>query len=54
MNKPKDTALTEHIIDVKDQPLGRVASRIAVLLQGKETAAYDHRKSGDVKVIVKR
>lgn len=49
----KNTALTEHVIDVKDQPLGRVASKVAMLLQGKAQASYDHRKPGDVKVVIK-
>ncbi|MCL4404987.1 MAG: 50S ribosomal protein L13 [Patescibacteria group bacterium] len=49
----EDQALTEYVVDVKDQPLGRMASKIAVMLQGKNMASYDHRKPGDVKVIVK-
>ncbi len=44
---------TEHIIDAKNQPLGRLASKIALLLQGKGTAAYASRNEGDVKVVVK-
>ncbi len=51
--KKENATLTEHVIDVKDQPLGRVASKIAVLLQGKDKVTYSHQKSGDVKVIVK-
>jgi large subunit ribosomal protein L13 len=46
-------AKSEHIIDVKNQPLGRAASRIALLLQGKDKASYEQRKVGDAKVIVK-
>ncbi len=45
--------MTEHTIDVKNRPLGRVASRIATLLQGKESADYDHRNPGNVRVTVK-
>ena len=43
----------EHIVDVKGQPLGRVATKIASLLQGKGTAAYEPRKDGNIKVIIK-
>jgi large subunit ribosomal protein L13 len=46
-------AAAEHIIDVKNQPLGRVASRVASLLQGKTTAAYSQRKPGETKVVIK-
>lgn len=51
--KKEAPVLTEHVIDVKDQPLGRVASKVAVLLQGKLTPAYNHRLAGDVKVVIK-
>jgi large subunit ribosomal protein L13 len=43
----------EHVIDAKDQSLGRVAARVAVLLQGKDKAAYEPREIGDVRVVVK-
>ncbi|MBI2013886.1 MAG: 50S ribosomal protein L13 [Candidatus Colwellbacteria bacterium] len=43
----------EHIIDAKNETLGRLASKIAVLLQGKEKPTYDPKDAGDVKVIVK-
>ena len=46
-------AKSEHIIDVKGQPLGRAAAKIAVLLQGKDKTDYEQRKAGDAKVIVK-
>ncbi len=47
------TKTAEHIIDVKGQPLGRVAAKIAVLLQGKDRATYKQRELGGAKVIVK-
>ena len=43
----------EHIIDAKNQTLGRLATKIAVLLQGKDKASYDPSQIGDNKVIVK-
>ena len=43
----------EYIIDAKNQTLGRLATKIAVLLQGKEKATYEPRKIGGNTVIVK-
>lgn len=42
----------EHIINAENQTLGRLASKIAVILQGKLTAAYNPRLLGKDKVIV--
>ncbi len=43
----------EYHIDVKGRPLGRAASEIALILQGKKSPSYaPHRLSGD-KVYVK-
>lgn len=44
---------TEHVIDAQDQILGRLATQVATLLQGKDTAAYLPRLSGKNVVIVK-
>lgn len=44
--------MREYKINAENQPLGRLASKIALLLQGKDTPAYEPRLSGDVKVIV--
>lgn len=44
--------MKEYKIDAKNQTLGRLATQIAVLLQGKNTAQYAPNKSGDVRVIV--
>lgn len=47
------TKTMDHHIDVKGKPLGRAASEIAIILQGKKSATYaPHRLSGD-KVYVK-
>lgn len=43
----------EHVIDAKDKKLGRLASQIAVVLQGKIRAAYSPKDSGTDTVIVK-
>ncbi|MEX1014670.1 MAG: 50S ribosomal protein L13 [Candidatus Paceibacterota bacterium] len=43
----------EHIIDAKNKKLGRVASEIAILLQGKHDPSYDPRLASNNKVIVK-
>ena len=42
-----------YTIDAQNQTLGRLASRIAVILQGKTSAAYEPRLSGTDTVIVK-
>ena len=43
----------EHHIDAKNQTLGRLATKIAHLLQGKDSPNYEPRVIGDNKVIVK-
>ncbi len=45
--------MTEYIIDAKDMALGRLASKIALLLQGKDKPDYEGRKIGSNKVIIK-
>jgi len=50
--KSKDVKRSEHVIDATGQPLGRLASRIAILLMGKHKPTYTaHIDSGD-KVVV--
>lgn len=43
----------ERVIDAKNKKLGRLASEIAVILQGKLKPGYNQRLSGDEKVIVR-
>ena len=43
---------TTHTIDAANQSLGRVASRIAVLLRGKDQASYEPRIMTGAQVIV--
>ena len=45
--------MEEIIIDAKKQRLGRLAVKIATLLQNKESVNYEPRLEGDNKVIVK-
>jgi large subunit ribosomal protein L13 len=48
MNKPM-----EHEIDAKGKVLGRLASDIAHILQGKKSASYAKNRVSDDKVLVK-
>lgn len=43
----------DYTIDAKNKPLGRLASEIAVILQGKKSARYEPRLAGEDKVLVK-
>ena len=43
----------EYVIDAKGKRLGRLASEIAVILQGKKSAKYEPRLEGDDSVRVK-
>ena len=44
---------TTHEIDASSQSLGRIATRIATLLRGKDLPTYEPRLMPDVKVVVK-
>ncbi len=44
--------MEEIVLDAKNKPLGRLASEIALLLQGKNSPKYHPRLEGEVKVIV--
>jgi large subunit ribosomal protein L13 len=51
--KAKEVTRNWHLIDVKDQVLGRVATDIATRLMGKHKATYSaHMDSGDYVVVV--
>lgn len=43
----------EYHIDAKNKVLGRVASEIALILQGKKSATYERNRVSDDKVYVK-
>ncbi len=44
---------TEYVIDGEGQIVGRLATKIAAILQGKTSAAYEPRLSGTNRVVVK-
>lgn len=48
----KDQIRKEVIIDAKDQVIGRLASKVAFLLQGKASADYEPRKIGNTIVTI--
>lgn len=43
----------DHLIDAQGKALGRLASQIAVILQGKHKASYDPKEEGIDRVIIK-
>ena len=43
----------KYTIDAQGRPLGRVATEIALILQGKKNAAYERNKEGEDAVVVK-
>ena len=53
MAKPGDIAAAWHVVDAENQILGRMASRIAMILQGKHRPTYTpHVDTGDFVVVV--
>jgi large subunit ribosomal protein L13 len=53
MQKKEDVVRDWYVIDAKDIPLGRVASKAAVLLRGKHKATYTpHVDCGDNVIII--
>ena len=53
MPKPGEVAAQWHVVDATDQVLGRLASRIAMILQGKNKPTYTpHVDTGDFVVVV--
>jgi large subunit ribosomal protein L13 len=45
--------MAEYIIDCKGKKLGRVATEVAVILQGKKDPSYNPRRAGDDTVVIK-
>lgn len=45
--------MADHIIDVKNKKLGRIATQIASILQGKIHPSYNPKDSGTDRVLVK-
>lgn len=53
MPKPGEIESKWHVIDATDQVLGRLASKIAILLQGKHKATYaPHIDTGDHVIVL--
>jgi large subunit ribosomal protein L13 len=53
MPKPGEVAANWHVVDATDQVLGRLASRVALILQGKHKPTFTrHVDTGDFVVIV--
>ena len=53
MPKPGEVAANWHVIDATDQVLGRLAARIAVILQGKHKPTYTpHVDTGDFVIVL--
>jgi len=51
--KQKEINRDWHLIDAKDQVLGRLSTKIATLLMGKQKASYSsHMDSGDFVVVI--
>ena len=51
--KQKEIKRDWHLIDAKDQVLGRLSTKVATLLMGKQKASYsNHMDSGDFVVVV--
>jgi large subunit ribosomal protein L13 len=53
MAKPGELKADWHVIDATNQVLGRLASKVAVLLQGKHKATYTrHTDTGDFVILL--
>ncbi len=53
MPKPGEIAADWHVVDATDQVLGRIAAKIAVILQGKHKASFTpHVETGDFVIVL--
>ena len=53
MPKPGEVQANWHVVDASDQVLGRLAARVALILQGKHKPTYTpHVDTGDFVVVV--
>lgn len=53
MPKPGEVAANWHVVDATDQVLGRLASRIATIIQGKHKPTYTpHVETGDFVIVI--
>ena len=53
MPKPGEVTANWHVVDATDQVLGRLASRVSLIIQGKHKATFTpHVETGDFVVII--
>lgn len=53
MPKPGEVAANWHVVDATDQVLGRLAARVAMIIQGKHKATYTpHVDTGDFVIVI--
>ena len=53
MPKPHEVPANWHVVDATDQVLGRLAARVAMILQGKNKPTYTpHVDTGDFVVVI--
>src|SRR4051794_27866256 len=53
MPKPGEVKAAWHVVDATDQVLGRLASKLAVIVQGKNKATYTpHVDTGDFVIVL--
>jgi large subunit ribosomal protein L13 len=53
MPKPGEITANWHVVDATDQVLGRLASRIAIILQGKHKPTFTpHVETGDFVIVL--
>jgi large subunit ribosomal protein L13 len=53
MPKPGEVAAQWHVVDATDQVLGRLAARVAMIIQGKNKPTYTpHVDTGDFVVVI--
>src|SRR3954464_4711080 len=51
--KPGEVAANWHVVDATDQVLGRLASKVAIILQGKHKPTYTpHTDTGDYVIVL--
>ena len=51
--KPSNITRESILVDAKNRPIGRVATRIATLLQGKHKTTYTpHEDTGDMVIVI--
>lgn len=46
--------MTMHIFDASKEPLGRLATKVAVILMGKNSASFERHRKNPVEVVVTR